>query len=308
MRSVHSVSLKHWQRSASDFCVLRCHRSLLQARSPRLKTGGTPPCADVIVQSQVVITKRDAALGTQSRSTAGISMASAELRQALANALARARDLDASLQERLASYSDAIRELHPAYASAVDALVGRLDVSEAGASAPAPGDPMPSFLLPDDTGQLVSLEELVDSGPVAVMFHRGHWCPWCRISFTALARVQEDVASSQGRVVAIIPERQEFAAAFKADARSLYPVLSDVDNGYALVLNLAIWIGPDLERLLSELGRVLPRYQGNDAWMLPIPAAFVVDRQGVVRYRFLDPDFRRRMDISQLIEALRAAR
>jgi peroxiredoxin len=62
------------------------------------------------------------------------------------------------------------------------------------------------------------------------------------------------------------------------------------------------------ERLLSELGRVLPRYQGNDAWMLPIPAAFVVDRQGVVRYRFLDPDFRRRMDISQLIEALRAAR
>ena len=74
------------------------------------------------------------------------------------------------------------------------------------------------------------------------------------------------------------------------------------------MLNLAIWIGPDLERLLSELGRVLPRYQGNDAWMLPIPAAFVVDRQGVVRYRFLDPDFRRRMDISQLIEALRAAR
>ncbi len=235
-------------------------------------------------------------------------MASAELRQALAEALARARDLDGSLQERLASYSDAIRELHPAYANAVDALVARLDVSEAGVSAPTPGEPMPPFLLPDDTGQLISLAELVESGPVAVMFHRGHWCPWCRISFTALARVQEDVTSSQGRVVAIIPERQEFAAAFKADARSLYPVLSDVDNGYALLLNLAIWIGPDLERLLSELGRVLPRYQGNDAWMLPIPAAFVVDRQGVVRYRFLDPDFRRRMDISQLIEALRAAR
>jgi peroxiredoxin len=235
-------------------------------------------------------------------------MALAELRQSLANALARARDLDGSLQERLTSYSEAIRELHPAYANAVEALVGRLDISEAGASAPAPGEPMPPFMMPDDTGQLVSLDELVEAGPVAVMFHRGHWCPWCRISFSALARVQEDVASSQGRVVAITPERQEFAAAFKADARSLYPVLSDIDNGYALVLNLAIWVGPDLERLLSELGRVLPRYQGNDAWMLPIPAVFVVDRQGIVRDRFLDPDFRRRMDINQLIEALRAAR
>jgi peroxiredoxin len=274
---------------------------------PRPKTIGTAHSVDVIVESAIVVTKRRDVLGTHARTTTGIPVASAELRQALANALARARNLEGSLQERLQSYSNAIRELHPAYASAVDALVGRLDVSEAGGSAPAPGDLMPPFLLPDDTGQFVSLEELVDSGPVAVMFHRGHWCPWCRISFTALARVQEDVAASQGRVVAIIPERQEFATAFKADARSLYPVLSDVDNGYALVLNLAIWIGPDLERLLSELGRVLPRYQGNDAWMLPIPAAFVVDRKGVVRYRFLDPDFRRRMDIKQLIEALRAA-
>ncbi len=234
-------------------------------------------------------------------------MASAELRKALADALARARELDGSLQQRLASYSDAIRELHPAYASAADELVARLDISKAGASAPALGEPMPPFLLPDDSGQLVSLEELVESGPAAVMFHRGHWCPWCRISFSALARVQEEVALLHSRVVAIVPERQEFAAAFKADARSLFPVLSDVDNGYALVLNLAIWVGPDLERLLTDLGRVLPQYQGNDAWMLPIPAAFVIDREGVVRYRFLDPDFRRRIDINQLIEALRAA-
>jgi peroxiredoxin len=280
----------------------------VQARSLRAKTAGTAHSANVIVESAIIVPNRTAVLETHARTIAGNPMALAELRQSLANALARARDLDGSLQERLTSYSEAIRELHPAYANAVEALVGRLDISEAGASAPAPGEPMPPFMMPDDTGQLVSLDELVEAGPVAVMFHRGHWCPWCRISFSALARVQEDVASSQGRVVAITPERQEFAAAFKADARSLYPVLSDIDNGYALVLNLAIWVGPDLERLLSELGRVLPRYQGNDAWMLPIPAVFVVDRQGIVRDRFLDPDFRRRMDINQLIEALRAAR
>ena len=234
--------------------------------------------------------------------------ASEPLLKALREAFAHARDLDGSLEERLASYSNAIRQLHPAYAQAVDDLVVRLSENDAGLTAPRPGEPMPPFLLPDETGRLVSLEELVSAEPVAVMFHRGHWCPWCRISLDALARANDELVRRQGGVVVITPERAQFATAFKADARSPFPILMDVDNGYALLLNLAIWVGPDLEHLLTDLGRVLPDYQGNDAWMLPIPAAFVVDRDSIVRYRFLNPDFRHRVTIEQLVAALHDAR
>ena len=80
--------------------------------------------------------------------------------------------------------------------------------------------------------------------------------------------------------------------------------LTDVDNGYALSLNLAICLGPDLRDLLTQIGRVLPNYHGNDAWMLPIPATFVVGQDGLIKARFVDPDFRRRMDIDELIAAL----
>jgi len=104
------------------------------------------------------------------------------------------------------------------------------------------------------------------------------------------------------------PRRQKFAAQFKSEAGSPFPVFTDIDNGYALSLNLAIWIGPDLEQLLSSFGRVLPDYQGNDSWMLPIPATFVVGRDGRVAVRFVDPDFRRRMSVEELIAALAAAR
>ena len=234
--------------------------------------------------------------------------ASEPLLKALREAFAHARDLDGSLEERLTSYSNAIRQLHPAYAQAVDDLVIRLSENDAGLAAPQPGEPMPPFLLPDETGRLVSLEELVSAEPVAVMFHRGHWCPWCRISLDALARANDDLVRRQGGVVVITPERAQFATAFKADARSPFPILMDVDNGYALLLNLAIWVGPDLEHLLTDLGRVLPDYQGNDAWMLPIPAAFVVDRDSIVRYRFLNPDFRHSVAIEQLVAALHDAR
>src|SRR5262245_56231032 len=92
----------------------------------------------------------------------------------LGEAFARCRDMDASLPERLAAYSDAVRRVIPDYAQAVDQLVERLSDSHAGANAPDVGDAMPPFLLPDDTGRLVSLDELLRDGPAAITFHRGH--------------------------------------------------------------------------------------------------------------------------------------
>jgi peroxiredoxin len=227
---------------------------------------------------------------------------------ALREAFVHCRDLDGSLDERLSAYSQAVRNFIPTYANAVDDLVRRLTQSGAGSNAPRPGEPMPPFILPDETGRLVRLEQMLARGPLAITFHRGHWCPWCRISINALVRVHGRIAEAGGQVVAIMPDRQLFAAQFKRDAASPFPVLTDMDNGYALSLNLAIWLGPDLERLLSSYGRLLPEYQGNDAWTLPIPATFVVAQDGIVRTRFVDPDFRKRMAVEELIDALRAAR
>jgi peroxiredoxin len=228
-------------------------------------------------------------------------------RSALAEIFAQCRDMDASLAERLATYSDAISKYLPSYAQAVNQLVTRLAKSGAGESAPKPGEPMPPFLLPDETGRLISLESLLARGPLAITFHRGHWCPWCRISIRALVRVQHEIEAAGGHVVAIMPETQRFAAEFKSDAKSPFPVLTDIDNGYALSLNLAIWLGAELSMELASLGRSLPDYQGNDAWMLPIPATFVVGRDGDVKARFVDPDFRRRMAVEELVAALKSA-
>jgi len=106
-------------------------------------------------------------------------------------------------------------------------------------------------------------------------------------------------------VVAIMPETQEYAIKFKAEADAPFRVLTDLDNGYALSLNLAIWLGAEIERLLSYLD--MTSFHGNDGWVLPIPAAFVIGRDGVVKARFVDPDFRRRMAIEDLLAALKDA-
>jgi peroxiredoxin len=227
---------------------------------------------------------------------------------ALEQALQQCRDMDASLGERLQAFAAQVRRLRPDFQNAVDALVDRLRNSDAGHNAPGPGDVMPPFLLPDDGGRLVRLEDLLRIGPVAVTFHRGHWCPYCRINLRALARAQEQVQLEGRRIVAIMPELQEFAAESKSDSKAPFPILTDMDNGYAMSLNLAIWVGGEVQQMMQDFGRRLPEYQGNDAWMLPIPATFVVGTDGRITERFVDPDYRKRMDIDEMITALRRAR
>jgi peroxiredoxin len=228
--------------------------------------------------------------------------------QSVSDVFERCRDMDASLNERLRTFSSAARPFNVPLAEAVDRLIVRLRENGVGDSAPRPGDPMPPFALPDEEGHLVSLEVLLEKDPVAVTFNRGHWCPYCRISGNALARASSDIAAAGGQVVAIMPDRQEFAAEFKADAKASFPVLTDLDNGYALSLNLVFWVGTELERLMAAAGRNIPNYQGGDSWMFPFPATFVVGKDGLIKARFVDPDYRKRMEIDDLVAALRNAR
>src|SRR4051812_28111629 len=224
----------------------------------------------------------------------------------LKQAFLQCRDMEGTLSEQLQAYATTGREIFPAYSEAVDRLVARIDENGGGENAPRPGEAMPPFMLPDETGQLVSLKSLLSKGPVAVMFYRGHWCPYCRLNVRAVIQAQDRIAALGAHVVAIMPEVQAFTEKFKSDANAPFPVLTDLDNGYALSLNLAIWLGTEIQRLLSY--QDMSNFHGNDGWVLPIPATFVVGRDGLVKTRFVDPDFRKRMEIDDLIDALKSAR
>lgn len=221
----------------------------------------------------------------------------------LDDAFRRVRDLDVSMHEQLRTFAETTRRERPEFAAAVDRLVERLRRYGAGESAPQIGEPMPPFILPDHTSQLVSLEELLDRGPAAVTFHRGHWCPYCRININALAQAHKEIAADGGQIVAIMPDRQKFVAELKTQSNVPFPILTDMDNGYALSLNLAIWVGQEVQKMMEGF-RDLPTFQGNSSWMLPIPATFVVGRDGLIRARFIDPDYRKRMMIVDMIAAL----
>jgi peroxiredoxin len=227
-------------------------------------------------------------------------------REQLRENFERCRDMEGSLNERLRAFALSSRELEPEIAYAAERLIARLKEADVGANAPRVGEPLPPFLLPDQQGRLVSLEALLEKSPVAVAFHRGHWCPYCRISINALAKAQRAIGEV-GQIIAITPERQKFTDQMTSEAAAVFPVLTDMDNGYAMSLELAVWVGDELQNIMSGRGRSLPDYQGNESWTVPVPATFVVAQNGLISARYLDPDYRQRMAIEDLLAALKAA-
>ncbi len=223
----------------------------------------------------------------------------------LAEAFEQARSMDAPLRDRLFAYAQATRELNASFAEAVDRLVGRLRGGQAAAGAPKEGEAMPSFLLPDHTGRRVSLEDLIANGPVAVTFARGHWCPYCRIAVSALADIADDARALGAQIVAVVPDRQRFAAQLRAETDAPFPILTDSENGYALSLGLVFWVGEEMQKLMLARNANPAQSQGNDSWFLPIPATFIVGRDGLIKARHVDPDYRTRMEIDSVLEALR---
>lgn len=226
------------------------------------------------------------------------------LSEQLEAAFVECRDMDASLADRLQAFAEAVRAMGSIFQDSVDQLVARLREHEVGERAPKPGEPMPNFVLPDEDGRLVSLETLLEKGPVAVTFHRGHWCPYCRINTRALAEAQDQITAAGGQIAAIMPDRQHCTAELQAKSGANFPILTDFENGYALSLNLAFWVGAEMQELMTSAGWDVEPSQGSDTWLLPVPATFVVGTDGIVKARFVDPDYRKRMAIEDLLAAL----
>lgn len=235
-------------------------------------------------------------------------MAKKVLSEELAECTERCRNLNAPLPDRLAAFAADVRRLSPEFAGVVDRMVERLTIAGVGSQAPKQGEAMPDFLLPDERGRLHSLGEYTARGPVVIAFHRGHWCPYCRISADALAAIYPSVKHLGAELVAITPEVERFNAELKAESGAPFAVLSDMDNSYAMLLNLAFYVGDEKRENMSAAGWNIAPFNNSDDWTLPIPATFVVGADGNVKARFIDPDYRKRMDVEDVLTALRALR
>ncbi|MGB7010118.1 MAG: peroxiredoxin-like family protein [Pseudolabrys sp.] len=223
-------------------------------------------------------------------------------------ALIRAESQNILLSSRLSAYRKESGYRRPEFAKAYDELVERLNMIDQGRVGPGLGELMPEFNLPDENGQLISLASLLRFGPVVISINRGHWCPYCKLELRSLAAIHGEIAQLGAGVISIMPDGAQFTGNYVAQNDLPFPVLSDIDLGYSLLLGLIFWVGPELQRLYKESGVELEKYHGNQGYFLPMAAKFIVGCDGRVEARQVNIEFRERVEPQALIATLRRLR
>ncbi len=169
-------------------------------------------------------------------------------------------------------------------------------------------DRAPDFTLPDPQGRVVSLGALLEAGPAVVTFYRGGWCPYCNIQLRAYQGVLPEVTALGARLVAISPQLPDGSLS-TAEANNLtFDVLSDVGNHVARSFGLVWSLSEELRAALRSNNKALPEINGDDSWELPVPATYVIARDGHVALAAIDVDYRNRLEPDAILTALGSLR
>jgi peroxiredoxin len=161
------------------------------------------------------------------------------------------------------------------------------------------------FTLPDADGSAVSLGDLTADGPAVLVFYRGQWCPYCNLTLRAYqAEVVPELGKHGARMAAISPQLPDGSVAVKETNELGFPVLSDVGNVVARTFGLTFVVDEDVRPTMVKIGADLAKHNGE--WELAHPAVLVVDRERVIRFVDVHPDYTTRTEPAQILEAVKS--
>ncbi|NEP11476.1 MAG: AhpC/TSA family protein [Symploca sp. SIO2C1] len=166
------------------------------------------------------------------------------------------------------------------------------------------GDKMPPVSLPNATGQIVNVNQLLESGPVVISFYRGGWCPYCNLELKALQAKLPEIKALGASLVTISPETPDHSLSTTEKNALEFEVLSDVGNQVARAFGLVFTLSESVRPLYAQFGIDLPAYNGDDTFELPIPGTYVIAPDGKIVLAFADPDYTQRLEPTEIITAL----
>jgi peroxiredoxin len=167
------------------------------------------------------------------------------------------------------------------------------------------GEQAPRFTLPNAVGKSISLDERLEQGPVVVVFYRGAWCPYCNVHLRGIQERLPELRDQGATLVAISPQAPDSSLAFTERLTLGFDLLSDLDQSVSSAWRLRFELPHALRQVYRDMGMALDEQNADGTWHLPVPATFVLDSSGVVRARHVEPDYRERMPVSGILDALK---
>ncbi len=206
------------------------------------------------------------------------------------------------LREILAERKEEIARYVPADVQAVHArAVAGLKAQGLAACALKVGDKSPSFELPDHNGQLVSSADLLAKGRLVLCFIRGRWCPFCVGQMEAMSSIAAEIEAAGASLVAVSPQTEKQAFFMNDQHKLAFPLLVDTHNQLARQFGLVYRVPEEQQGLYRSTFVNLPFANGDSSWELPIPATFVIDRDGTFLFASANEDYTERPEPLEIL-------
>ena len=166
------------------------------------------------------------------------------------------------------------------------------------------GDIAPDFSAKDQDGKTISLKESLRTGPVIMLFYRGQWCPYCNKQMSRYSDSLSILTAKGASVLAITPETAENVKKTIEKTKSTFPLLED--QGLAIMKMYKVNFAVDEKTIVKYKGYGIDfdKANGVNGANLPVPATYVIGKDGKIKYVFFNTDYRKRASVMNILNNL----
>jgi peroxiredoxin len=167
------------------------------------------------------------------------------------------------------------------------------------------GDRVPVLTLKTAQGKAFDLNSSIAKKPTVLFFYRGGWCMYCNMHFGQLAQIEETIKQLGFEIIAISPDKPQKLAESISKHKMGYALLSDSDMKAAMAFGIAFKLDDELLAKYAQFGINLKEASGFDHNMLPVPSVFVIDTEGTIKFKYVNPNYKTRLAPEVLLAALK---
>jgi peroxiredoxin len=209
------------------------------------------------------------------------------------------------LRQIFAERKELIAKYVPADVQAIhDRAIAVLKAQGFAARALGVGAKAPTFTLPDHNGKPVSFADLLAQDRLVLLFIRGRWCPFCVGQMEAMNYVAAQIEASGASLAAISPQTEKQAYFMHDQHKLAFPLLVDTHNEVARQFGLVYRASQEQQDLYRRTFVNLPLVNGDDSWTLPIPATYIIDRDGTILFVSANEDYTERPEPLEILSKL----
>lgn len=161
------------------------------------------------------------------------------------------------------------------------------------------------FRLKDQNDEWISLKDLRKKGPVVVMFYRGYWCPFCNRQLKALQDSLQLIKDKGASLVAITEETSVGIDTTIIRTGATFPLLTDVDGKMAAAYQVSFKVDDHTVNRYKMAGIDLLKNNNQKEAALPVPAVYIVNKEGTITYRYFDENYRKRVSVAEILKNIK---